>query len=71
MKRRGWRELGVDGSGLGKGMWGGSSGEARPPVALGHEDGEVREGTNVENSELRCLFDVPEICFGKIQSLNS
>ena len=61
----------MDGSGLGKGKRGGSSGEARPPVALGHEYGEVQEGTNAENSELRCLFDVAEICFGKIQSLNS
>ena len=40
------------------------------PVALGHEHGEVQEGTNVEDSELRCLFDVPEICFGNIQGLN-
>lgn len=40
------------------------------PVALGHEDGEVREGAKIENSERRWLFDVPEICFGKIRSLN-
>jgi hypothetical protein len=51
--------------GWARGSWEDHRANQGCPVALGHEDGEVREGRKIENSELRCLFDVPEICFGK------